>query len=88
MEMLLGARPYDFVDEATKRNIVGVSVFIADDDADGAVGYVADKVSMTNEDFKVVFGTLAEFEKIVTKPVVISYNKRGKPVGFQLVTQK
>jgi hypothetical protein len=43
---------------------------------------------MTNEDFKVVFGTLAEFEKIVTKPVVISYNKRGKPVGFQLVTQK
>ncbi len=88
MEMLLGARPYDFVDEATKRNIAGVSVFIADDDAEGAVGYVSDKVSMTNADFKAVFGTLAEFEKIVTKPVVISYNKRGKPVAYELVAQK
>ncbi|MDL2288166.1 hypothetical protein LJC32_02160 [Oscillospiraceae bacterium OttesenSCG-928-F05] len=88
MEMLLGARPYDFVDEATKRNIVGVSVFIADSDVDGAVGYVSDKISMSNEDFKAVFGTLAEFEKIVTKPVVISYNKRGKPVAYEFITQK
>lgn len=88
MEMLLGARPYDFVDEATKRNISGVSVFIADDDAEGAIGFIADKVSMTNEDFKTVFGTLADFGKVVTKPVVISYNKRGKPVAYELVAQK
>ena len=87
MEMLLGARPFDFENERKER-IAGVSVFIADDDAEGAVGYVADKVSMSNDDFKTVFGTLAEFGKIVTKPVVISYNKRGKPVGYELVAQK
>lgn len=87
MEMLLGARPYDFENDKKER-ITGVSVFIADDDADGAVGYVADKVSMTNEDFKAVFGTLSEFGKIVTKPVAISYNKRGKPVGYELAAQK
>lgn len=87
MEMLLGARPYDFENDKKER-VVGVSVFIADNEADGAVGYVADKVSMTNEDFKTVFGTLAEFGKIVTKPVVISYNKRGKPVAYELVAQK
>ncbi|MVB11982.1 hypothetical protein CAFE_27110 [Caprobacter fermentans] len=87
MEMLLGARPYDFENDKKER-ITGISVFIGDNDADGAVGYIADKVSMTNEDFKTVFGSLAEFGKIVTKPVVISYNKRGKPIAYELVAQK
>lgn len=87
MEMLLGARPYDFENDKKER-IIGVSVFIADNDAEGAVGYVSDKVGMSNEDFKAVFGTLADFEKLITKPISIAYNKRGKPVGYQLITQK
>lgn len=87
MEMFLGARPYDFFNDKSE-HISGVSIHIADDAADGAVGYVAEKVSMTTEDFKAVFGTLADFGKLVTKPVVISYNKRGKPIAYELITQK
>jgi len=83
-ELFLGARPYDFVDDATKRNINGVSVFVAEAKVDGVTGYTADKVSMSTEDFKTVFGSLAEFAKLVMKPVYISYNKRGKPIGYEL----
>lgn len=84
LEYLFGARPYDFMNDKNER-ITGVSVIIGEKNANGAVGYIAEKVSMTNEDFAAVFGTLAEFEKIIMKPVAISYNKRSKPVAYELI---
>lgn len=83
-ELLMGARPYDFVDEATKRNISGVSVFFAEGHVNGVTGYITDKISMTTEDFNTVFGSMADFGKLLMKPVFISYNKRGKPIGYEL----
>lgn len=87
MEYILGARPYDFQNDKNER-VTGVSVFIAEKNATGAVGYIAEKVSVSNDDFAATFGTLADFEKLVMKPVSISYSKRGKPIYVELIPQK
>lgn len=85
MEIFLGAREYNFQDESTKRNVAGVSVYIAENEIAGVVGYSAEKVSMSIEDFAQVFSDLKSFEKLTMKPVKIAYNKRGKPIAFELI---
>jgi hypothetical protein len=87
LEIIVGARPYDFLNDKGER-IVGVTLFTAEKDVNGVVGYLGNKTAMTPEDFKGVFGDNAAFEKLVMKPVVISYNKRGKPTYVEVVTQQ
>lgn len=86
MEIFLGARPYDFKDEETGRQITGVSVFFCDNEQQGATGYVPSKVSMSPEAFKTVFGD--NYASMVMKPVAVSYNKRGKPEAVEVIPTK
>ncbi len=83
--LFLGARPYDFVDDKTGKQVTGVSIHIAENGMDNATGYVSSKISMSNDGFAQVFGGLAGAAGMVLKPIHITYNRFGKPESVQLV---
>lgn len=88
MELFLGYRPFDFVDEKTGRPVKGVTVYTADAGVDGVIGYVSSKVSMKTDEFNNVFGDSASVSALIGKQVNISYNKIGKPVSVAPLANK
>lgn len=77
MTFFLGTRPYDFTNDAGER-IVGVSVWLGDDEMDGATGIFPFKTSMRPSEYERVF---SGFDVETTmQPVNTMFDHRGKLV--------
>ncbi len=78
--IILGARPYDFEDKQTKKQITGVSVHVLPLDAGDADvnGLIPVKYSLTNEQYKALSFTTLPARAVLT----LSYNLSSKRVSF------
>ena len=86
-EIILGLFPYDFMNDKNM-HITGVTAFVGAKDTQRGVGYRCDKKSFTEEEFAAVFTDINTAQKILMKPVSISYTRRGKIRSIELISQK
>ena len=83
MVYFLGFRPYDFKDEETNRQIKGISLHFADNETQGATGFIPYKASVNDEQFNSLFGN--DVNNFLMQPVQVSFNQKGKPTSIVIV---
>lgn len=88
MYLILGARGYKFEDPETKKEVEGVTVWIADDQTPYSTGWIPFKASYSNENFEKIFGGFKNLAAIHMKPVSLSFNRFGKPDSYTLLEKE
>ncbi|HFI0677705.1 TPA: hypothetical protein ACGO16_002037 [Streptococcus suis] len=91
--LILGARPYDFTDENTGKQIAGVSLWVlplTNEDPTNQVGLLPVKYSLTPEQFAVIAGAsfpaVAEMHmqlNIATKRIKFDHFENIQPVDLE-----
>lgn len=79
--IILGARPYDFEDQQTKKQVSGVSVWVypMEERADGVNGVLPVKYSLTKEQY----ASIAQVQLPVTATLCLGYSVSTKKVTFE-----
>ncbi|EWM60205.1 hypothetical protein [Streptococcus thermophilus] len=91
--LILGARPYDFTDENTGKQISGITLWVlplTNEDPSNQVGLLPVKYSLTSEQFSVIAGAsfpaVAEMHmqlNIATKRIKFDHFENIQPVDLE-----
>lgn len=87
MIYFLGARPYDFTDDKTGKDVSGVTAWFCDDEQTNATGFIPFKASYSREKFAEIFGGEKKVNEIVFQPVAVEFSRYGKPESVSMIPE-